>query len=469
MLHRAVTIGHNVTMTQMPLEVYDACVAVVGREHVLTDPDVTASYSNDWSGRYSGPVLGVLRPSSTEQVSELVKICIAARIPVLPQGGNTGLVGGSVPGHDDPPMMIISTRRLNYLGPVDELTGQVTVGAGATLASVHAHANAAGWNYGVDLASRESCTVGGNIGTNAGGIRVCCYGMTRKQIVGIEVVLPDGSIVSNLSGLIKDNTGYNFPSLFTGSEGTLGVVTAARLGLVRPPRASAVALIGVQSAAHALSIVSAAVPAGSRLLAAEILDAPLLELIAHGAQLPMPLATPTPHVLLLETESSQSGEVAMELADDLDVVVATDSSTKARFWRYRELAGETVGHLGLTHRFDVSVPRHRWDEFSNAVGEAVMQLPDVQHYFSFGHLADGNLHLEVIGPAADDERTDDKVLHIVADFGGSISAEHGVGRQKAKYLHLSRTSPEIAAMRSLKSALDPHWLFNPGALLKVEQ
>ena len=157
----------------MPVEVYDACVAVVGREHVLTDPDVTASYSNDWSGRYSGPVLGVLRPGSTDQVSELVKICVAARIPVLPQGGNTGLVGGSVPGPDDPPMMIISTRRLNHLGPVDELTGQVTVGAGATLASVHDHANASGWNYGVDLASRESCTVGGNIGTNAGGIRVC--------------------------------------------------------------------------------------------------------------------------------------------------------------------------------------------------------------------------------------------------------------------------------------------------------
>ena len=452
----------------LPVSVYDACVRVVGAEHVLTDPDVTNSYSRDWSGRYSGAVFGVVRPATTEQVAELVKIFVDARIPVLPQGGNTGLVGGSVPGPHDPPMMIMSTRRLNTLGEVDQLTGQVTVGSGATLASVHAHVNAAGWNYGVDLASRESCTIGGNIGTNAGGIRVCCYGMTRKQIVGIEVVLPDGSVMSNLSGLIKDNTGYSFPSLFTGSEGTLGIVTAARLALVKPPRASAVALIGVQSAAHALSIVNSAVPAGSRLLAAEILDAPLLELIAHGAQLPMPLGTSTPHLLLLETESQQLGEVAMNLSDELDVVVATDPSTKARFWRYRELAGETVGHLGLTHRFDVSVPRHQWDEFSEAVRVAVLTLPDVQHYFSFGHLADGNLHLEVIGPAADDERCDETVLNILSEFGGSISAEHGVGRQKAKYLHLSRSSADIAAMRAVKSSFDPHWLFNPGALLQVD-
>jgi FAD/FMN-containing dehydrogenase len=453
----------------MPPAVYDACVAAIGREHVITDRDVTASYSTDWSGRYSGPVLGVLRPGSTQKAADVVRICVEARIPILPQGGNTGLVGGSVPGPHDQPMMVISTRRLDSLGPVDELTGQVTVGAGATLAAVHAHANAAGWNYGVDLASRDSCTIGGNIGTNAGGIRVCCYGMTRRQVVGLEVVLPDGQIVSNLSGLIKDNTGYNFPSLFTGSEGTLGLVTAARLALVRPPRASAVALIGVESAAHALSIVNTAVPAGSRLLAAEILDDPLLELIARGARLPMPLGSRPPHLLLLETESSAPGEVSMDLPDDLDVVVATDASSKARFWRYRELAGETVGHLGLTHRFDVSVPRHRWDEFSAAVRVEVMKLPDVQHYFSFGHLADGNLHLEVIGPAADDDRSDATVLKIVAEFGGSISAEHGVGRQKATYLHLSRSSAEIAAMRALKSALDPHWLFNPGALLTVQE
>lgn len=449
----------------LPHEVLEALIAVVGREHVLTDPDITISYSQDWSGRYSGKVFGVVRPGSTDEVAALIKVCSAHQIPVLPQGGNTGLVGGSVPGHDDPPMLIMSTRRLNEIGPVDQLTGQVTAGSGVTLAALHDHANAAGWNYGVDLASRESCTVGGNIGTNAGGIRVCCYGMTRKQVVGIEAVLPDGSIISHLSGLMKDNTGYNFPSLFTGSEGTLGVVTAARLALVRPPRASAVALIGVRNAQHALELVSTAIPAGSRLLAAEILDGPLLKLIADTASLPMPLPVPSPHLLLLETESDAPGEIAMELPDDVEAVIATDQQTKARFWLYRELAGETVGRLGITHRFDVSVPRHRWDEFSEAVRVAVVTLPDVSNYFSFGHLADGNLHLEVIGPAADDERADETVLHLVADFGGSISAEHGVGRQKAKYLHLSRSATEIAAMRAMKAAFDPQGLFNPGALL----
>lgn len=452
----------------LPIAVLEALVAIVGREHVLIDPDITRSYSHDWSGRYSGTVYGVVRPGSTDEVAEVVKICAQHRIPVLPQGGNTGLVGGSVPGSDDPPMLILSTRRLNRLDPVDELTGQVTAGSGVTLGDLHAHANAAGWNYGVDLASRESCTVGGNIGTNAGGIRVCCYGMTRKQIVGIEVVLPDGSVMSHLSGLVKDNTGYNFPSLFTGSEGTLGVITAARLALVRPPRASAVALIGVANAEHALSIVDSAVPAGSRLLAAEILDAPILKLIADRVSLPMPLSSPAAHLLLLETESNAPGEVSMDLPDDVEAVVATDAQAKARFWQYRELAGETVGHLGITHRFDVSVPRHRWDEFSEAVRDSVTRLPEVEHYFSFGHLADGNLHLEVVGPSADDNRADDTVLHLVADFGGAISAEHGIGRQKAKYLHLSRSAAEISAMRALKSAFDPYGLFNPGALLLVE-
>ena len=453
---------------RLPVDVVNALVAIVGRDHVLTDPSVTISYSRDWSGRYGGTVFGVVRPGSTQEVVEVIKTCVAHQIPVLPQGGNTGLVGGSVPGHDDPPMLIVSTRRLNRLDAVDQLTGQVTVGSGVTLGDLHAHVNASGWNYGVDLASRESCTVGGNIGTNAGGIRVCCYGMTRKQVVGIEVVLPDGSVMSHLTGLIKDNTGYNFPSLFTGSEGTLGVITAARLALVRPPRASAVALIGVANAQHALSIVSSAVPSGSRLLAAEIIDAPMLKLIADTASLPMQLSAPSPHLLLLETESEAPGEISMTLPGEVEAVVATDAQAKARFWKYRELAGESVGHLGITHRFDVSVPRHRWDEFSHAVRDAVMPLPDVAYYFSFGHLADGNLHLEVVGPAADDDRVDDTVLHLVADFGGSISAEHGVGRQKPKYLHLSRSAAEIAAMRVLKNAFDPHGLFNPGALLPAE-
>ena len=450
---------------RIPDDVRAALADVVGDAHVLTDPDVVAPYGEDWSRRFSGPVLAVVRPATTDEVADVVRICVAAGLPVLPQGGRTGLVGGSVPGPHDPPMVVLSTVRLQRLDDVDTTSGQVTAGAGVTLKDLHDHARRAGWTYGVDLAARDSCTVGGTIGTNAGGIRVCCYGMTRRQVVGIEAVLPDGSVVRHLQGFVKDNTGYDIAGLMVGSEGTLGVVTAARLQLHRPPRASAVALIGVRDAGHALDVVDDAVPAGSRLLAAELVEERLLRLICEHTSLPWPLAADAPQVLVLETESAAPGEVAMELDDTLDVVVAVDAADKARFWTYREAAGEAVTARYVAHRFDVTVPPRSWDAF---VAEAVQRLgdvPDVETTFAFGHLYDGNLHFEVIGPAADDERAEAVVLQTVADFGGSISAEHGVGRAKAPYLHLSRTPAELAMMRALKSALDPHGLFNPGAVL----
>lgn len=442
-----------------------ALVAVVGEGHVLVDPDVTTAYGEDWSGRFAGPVLAVVRPGSTDEVAAVVRICVEAGLLVLPQGGRTGLVGGSVPGAGDPPMVVLSTVRLQRLDPVDEGAGQVTAGAGVTIAALHEHARAAGWMYGVDLAARDSCTVGGTIGTNAGGIRVCCYGMTRRQVVGVEAVLPDGSVVSHLGGLLKDNTGYDLAGLMVGSEGTLGVVTAARLALHRPPRASAVALVGVRDAAHALELVAAAVPDGSRLLAAEIVDSPLLHVICEHASLPWPLPTEPAHVMVIETESPAPGEVALDLPDDLDIVVAVDAADKARFWDYRDRAGEAVTAFGITHRFDVTVPHGAWDAFVADATQRLEVVDDVAHVFSFGHLADGNIHFEVIGPASDDERVDELVLRCVADHGGSISAEHGVGRAKAAYLSYTRSPAEIAAMRAVKHALDPQGLFNPGALL----
>ena len=441
-----------------------ALVAVVGAAHVLTDPDVVAPYGRDWSGRFAGPVAAVVRPGSTHEVAAVVAACTDAGLPILVQGGRTGLVGGSVPGPHDPPMVVLSTTRLTRLDPVDDAAGQVTAGAGVTIAALHAHALTAGWEYGVDLAARDSCTVGGTIGTNAGGIRVCCYGMTRRQVLGVEAVLPDGSVVSHLGGLVKDNTGYDLAGLMVGSEGTLGVVTAARLALHRPPRGSAVALIGVRDAAEAAALARSAVPQGSRLLAAEIVDAALLRVICAHAALPWPLPTAPPHVMVLETEGDP-GEVAMDLPDGLDVVVALDAADKARFWDYRDRAGEAVTAFGITHRFDVTVPPGAWDDFVDDATTRVRRLADVTHVFSFGHLADGNVHYEVIGPAPDDERVDQTVLRCVADHGGSISAEHGVGRAKAAYLHLTRSPAEIAAMRALKAALDPRGLFNPGALL----
>jgi len=440
-------------------------VGIVGAEHVLVDADVVAPYAVDWSRRFSGPALAVVRPADTAQVAAVVRACAEARVPMLPQGGNTGLVGGSVPGADGPAVVIVSTRRLTRLNPVDDVAGQVTAGAGVVLADLHRHALAARWEYGVDLAARDSATVGGTIGTNAGGIRVCCHGMTRRQVVGIEAVLADGSVIEHLGGLPKDNTGYDLTGLLVGSEGTLGIVTAARLQLVRPAPASTVALVAVHDAADALTLVRNSVPHGVRLLAAEILDAAMLRHVVEVSGLPMPVHDDVPHVLLVETESRERGEIHLDLPDDRDAVVAVDATDRARLWSYRERAAEAAAALGVPHRFDVSVPLGQWDAFVVDMKARLVDVPDVREVLVFGHLVDGNLHVEVLGPEPHDERADEVVLRCVADHHGSISAEHGVGRAKAAYLHLTRSPAEIAMMRAVKAALDPHGLLNPGALL----
>ena len=440
-----------------------ALAAVVGEQHVLTDPDVVATYAVDWSRRFHGPALAVVRPGSTDEVVGVVRACAAAGVPMLPQGGNTGLVGGSVPGVGGPAVVVVSTRRLTRLDPVDQIAGQVTAGAGVSIAALHSHARAGGWDYGVDLASRESATVGGTIATNAGGIRVCCHGMTRRQVMGVEAVLADGSVIEHLGGLPKDNTGYDLAGLLVGSEGTLGVVTAARLALVRPAVASNVAIVAVNDAADGLALARDVVPSHSRLLAAEILDAAMLRHVCEISGLPWPVSPDAPHVLLVETES-EPGELALHLPDDRDAIVALDAADRARLWSYRERAAEAASARGVPHRFDVSVPLGGWDAFVADLRSRLTAVPDVEEVLVFGHLVDGNLHVEVLGPRPDDERADEVVLRCVADHAGSVSAEHGIGRAKAAYLALTRSTAEIAAMRAVKAALDPAGLLNPGVL-----
>ena len=444
----------------------DELASIVGSAHVVTDPAVMADHLVDWSRRFHGTALAVVRPATTDEVAALVSVCARDGIPIHPQGGNTGLVGGSVPaahhGAAGPPV-ILSTRRLTRLDPVDELAGQVTVGAGVTLGNLRHHANAAGWEYGVDLAGRDSATIGGNLATNAGGIRVCCYGMTRKQVTGIEAVLPDGSVVSHLAGLDKDNTGYDLTSLLIGSEGTLGVITAARLRLHRPAGRSTVVLIGVSGFDEALRLVREAIAPGVRMLAAEMIDDVGMRAIMALDDLPWPLEHQWPYVLLLEVEDGGGAE-GLILDDARDAVVADDPATTQRFWRYREGQGEAFNSLGITHRLDVSVPFEHLATLADGVRARLSDDPEVTTVGVFGHLADGNLHVEVIGPPEDDNRADEIVLRLVTDLGGSISAEHGVGRQKAPYLPWCRTPAELAAMKSIKTAFDPHGLFAPGVM-----
>lgn len=434
--------------------------SIAGAEHVLTDPDVTDGYTTDWTRRFTGQARCVVRPANTGEVAQVMAVCSRLNVPVVPQGGNTGLVGGGVP-HGG---VLLSLRRLSRLDPVDVLAGQVTAGAGVSIAGLRAHVKRAGLEYGVDLASRDSATVGGTIATNAGGIQTVRYGHTRAQVLGVEAVLADGSVISRLGGLQSDNTGYDLAQLLIGSEGTLGVITAARLRLWRPEPVTLTLLAGVDDVAAAVALtaqIRAAVP-GIR--AAEYFEAVGLELVRAHTGLPAPL--PAEHRAYLLADITGGDEFAERLMVNpslSDAAVAVDTSARAALWAYRERHTESISAAGIPHKLDLAFPLARLAGFRAALPDVLAKARATG--IVFGHIAAGNLHVNVLGPAPDDESVDDAVLALAAEHGGTISAEHGIGRAKAGVLHLSRSASEIAAMRAIKSALDPDDLLNPGVLL----
>ncbi len=424
----------------MPLET--SLRDVVGRAHVLTDPDLTSAYETDWTRRFSGRARAVVRPADTAQVAAVVRDCADAGVPIVPQGGNTGLVGGGVPRPDGDPPVVLSTRRLSDIRDVDDR--QLTAGAGVTIAAVQGAARHVGLTYGVDLASRDSATVGGTIGTNAGGVRVCRYGDTRRQVLGVEAVLADGSVVSRLVGLPKDSTGYDLSGLLVGSEGTLGVVTAARLRLWPRETPGSTVLVGCADIDEAVGLIP-----DNGLRAAEFMVAAGFELVRRVARLPHPLHRVWPVYLLLET-------------DELPHIPAdADAAVDDKLWVYREWHTESISTRGVPHKLDVAVPRHHLAKFCDEVATALAPY----EVYLFGHINEGNVHVNVIGPAPDDDSITERVLEIVAAHHGSISAEHGIGVAKRQWLHLGRSRAEISAMRAIKRALDRDALLNPGVLL----
>jgi FAD/FMN-containing dehydrogenase len=435
--------------------------------HVTADPDRIASYTTDWTGRFRGRTTLVVSPSSTAEVADVVMACRETGTALVPQGGNTGLVGGGVPLHDE---VVLSLRRLGTLDPVDAASGQVTAGAGVVLSEVQGAARRAGWAYGVDLASRDSATVGGTVATNAGGTRVLRYGDTRAQLLGIEAVLGTGAVVSHLGGLVKDNTGYHLPGLVCGSEGTLAVVTAARLRLVPAASHRTVAVMAFASVSDAL--------AGSALLrrslptleADELFLADGLDLVCAVTGMPAPFAEPSPVYLLVEAAdrtdpTTALAEAVRAVVGVVDAAVATDRTRRSELWRYREAHTEAINTLGSPHKLDVTLPHDAVAPFVEEVPARVAAVAPSARTWLFGHAGDGNIHVNVTGPAPDDNRADAAVFELVAEFAGSISAEHGIGAAKREWLHLARTDTEIAAFRSVKHALDPDGVLNPHVLL----
>ncbi len=450
-----------------PSELLPQLGAVVGPDHVLTDPEVTAGYCVDWTRRFRGATSAVVQPASTVEVAAVVTICRRHGVSLVSQGGNTGLVGGSVPLAGE---LVLSLRRLSVIGDVDDQAGQLTAGAGSTVAAVQQAAEAAGWAYGVDFASRDTATVGGSIATNAGGLRVIRYGDTRAQVVGMEAVLGDGSVVSHLSGLVRDNSGYHLPSLFCGSEGTLGVVTAARLRLVPPVRERVAALV-------AFDTIDAAVVAAAELRfhvrsleAAELFLASGLDLVCRVDRLTHPFPSPHPAFLLAEAGADRDPLQDLAAAVDslqgvADVVVATDKPRRDELWHLREGHPTAISSLGTPHKLDVALPTPRLAEFLRRVPPAVAAVAPAASTWLFGHAADGSVHVNVTGLPPDDQLVDDAVLRLATELGGTISAEHGIGAAKRAYLGLSRSPAEVAAFQAVKRAFDPDRVLNPNVLL----
>ncbi len=451
----------------MATRLRDDLEAIVGREHVLTDPEVVAAYTTDWTGRFVGACSAVVRPGSTAEVAAIVDACRASGTAVVPQGGNTGLVGGSVPLDGE---LVVATTRLTAID-VDAAAAQATVGAGVPIARLQAAAAALGMGYGVDLASRDSATVGGTIATNAGGTRVMRYGDTRAQIVGVEAVLGTGAVVSHLAGLTRDNTGYHLPSLLAGSEGTLGIVTRARVRLVASATERAVALLGFDSAADAMAAVAVLRRAPIGIEAVEFMVRDGMELVCALDARQMPFAVSYAAYVLVEAAGQEDvverlADAVASIADGVrDVAVAADAPRRVALWHYREAHTEAINRVGTPHKLDVALPASVLAGFVDDVPRRVHEWKRSARVWVFGHAADGNVHVNVTGVDPDDDAVDELVLRLVADLGGSISAEHGIGRAKARWLELNRTPPEIQAFRAIKAALDPDGIMNPGVLL----
>ena len=432
-------------------------VDIVGLPHVLRDPDQRAGFEVDWTRRFGAPCLAVVRPASLAEVQGVVRWCAQHRVGIVPQGGNTGLVGGGVPGRDEPRVIVLSTTRLTHIGDVDLSSGQLTVGAGVTLEDLDRALAGSGWEFGVDLGARASATLGGMFSTNAGGTRVLRYGSMRANTVGVEAVLPTGETISHLQGLLKDNTGYDLTGLLCGGEGTLAVVTAVRLRLVPSwPDRVAVA-IACDSWADAVSLAARIRRSVDGLDGLEAVDRPGAELVE--SMLGVRRLLPGAEVTLYAVWAGE-GEPPSRLSDlviDRKHVVGD----VRQVLQSRERQTEAIARLGVPHKFDVTLPLASLAAFADEVRST---LPDSSSAFLFGHLGDGNLHVNVVGPPPEDTAVDGLVLETVARYGGSVSAEHGIGRAKARYLELSRSETEIAAMRSIKRALDPEGMMNPGVL-----
>jgi len=442
---------------------------IVGAAHVLTAAADTKPYLTDWRRQYTAPAECVVRPASTAEVSRVVALCAAENVALVPQGGNTGLVGGSVP-TGTRREVLLSLGRLNRIRSLDALNDTITVEAGCVLAAVQGAAAEAGRLFPLSLAAEGSCQIGGNLSTNAGGVNVLRYGNAREQVLGLEVVLPDGRVWDGLRALRKDNTGYDLKQLFLGAEGTLGVITAAVLRLYPRPTANATAWVALATPRHAIELLAELRErVGDRISAFELVSRTCLEaVLSHVRELRDPFPAPHPWYVLVELGDSGSPAELRERVEqalgEREAVLAQSGEQARALWRIRESIPEAQ-FANVKH--DISVPISSIPEFVEHTDAKLGSSFDKTEIYCFGHVGDGNLHYN-IGPQRLLEQRDAVnaiVYDAVARFGGSISAEHGLGQLKREAIRSRKPAVELELMRAVKAALDPKGLMNPGKVL----
>jgi FAD/FMN-containing dehydrogenase len=461
---------------------------IVGASFCLTDPKDLEGVTEDWRGRYRGPAICLVRPASTEETAAVVACCAKYGVPILPQGGNTSLCGGSVPSPEGPAPVMISLTRMRKVRSIDPLSGTMEVEAGCVLAHVQEAAREAGCLYPVSFGAEGSCQIGGTIATNAGGSSVLRYGNTRDNVLGIEAVLPDGTIWSSLSGLRKNNTGYDLKHLFIGSEGTLGVITAATLKLHPWPSRSATAWVGLASHGAAIELLwRVRKGSGGRVSAFELINRPQLDLIVgHAPNQRSPLQTEHDWHLLIELSDSGGeddlnacleGLLAQAFEDDLvsDAAIASNEAQQQAMWQVRHGVAEANRKSGIGLTMDCAVPTSAVPNFINEATEAVRSIaPDVS-VLVISHLGDGNVHFTPhfsfdAWKRFEDPRAVESALRQAANdvadrLGGTFSAEHGVGRVSLAEMARYKSAAELRMMWIVKQGLDPDNLMNPGRVL----
>ncbi|WAC91362.1 FAD-binding oxidoreductase [Mycobacterium sp. Aquia_213] len=436
----------------------------VGSKHVVTDPDVLSGRSVDHTGRYRGRASALVRPGSAEEVAEVLRLCRDAGAHVTVQGGRTSLVAGTVPEHDD---VLLSTERLCALGDVDTVERRIAVGAGATLAAVQHAATTAGLLFGVDLAARDTATVGGMASTNAGGLRTVRYGNMGEQVVGLDVALPDGSLLRRHSLVRSDNTGYDLPALFVGAEGTLGVITALDLRLHPTPSHRVTAVCGFDDL-EALIDTGRTFRDVDGIAALELIDGRAGALTAEHLGIGAPVEADWLLLVELAADHDQTERLADLLADApmcAEPAVGVDIAAQQRLWRVREALAEVLGVYGPPLKFDVSLPLAAIAGFAAEAVALIHERVSDAVPLLFGHVGEGNLHLNVLRvPLEAEKALYGPMMDLIARCGGNVSSEHGVGSRKRDYLEMSRDAADIAAMRSVKAALDPTGYLNAAVL-----